>query len=84
MTVRAVKTIEKDEEILASYYDANVSVQSAAERFFLSNSVAAQVRSRWHINTAVGMAFFIEYSAGGLGFDSRLRHNILRCSMQRM
>jgi hypothetical protein len=27
MTVRAVKTIEKDEEILASYYDANVSVQ---------------------------------------------------------
>jgi hypothetical protein len=27
MTLRAVKTIEKDEEILASYYDANVSVQ---------------------------------------------------------
>ncbi len=23
-------------------------------------------------------------SAGGPGFDSRLRHNILRCSMQRM
>jgi hypothetical protein len=34
MSMRAVKTIEKDEEILASYYDANVSVQSAAERFF--------------------------------------------------
>jgi hypothetical protein len=27
MTVRAVKTIEKDEEILASYDDSDVSVQ---------------------------------------------------------
>ncbi len=36
MTVRAVKTIEKDEEILASYYDANVSVFCRIEFFVVA------------------------------------------------
>jgi hypothetical protein len=36
MTVRAVKTIEKDEEILASFYDANVSVFSRIEFFVVA------------------------------------------------
>jgi len=43
MTLRAVKTIEKDEEILASYYDANVSVFSRIEFFVVATCLLQNV-----------------------------------------
>ncbi len=50
-------------------------------------AVAAQVRSRIATKYGRSNGFFhrvLACSAGGPGFDSRLRRNILRCSMQRM
>ncbi len=49
--------------------------------------VAAQVRSRIETNDGCSNGSFhrvLASSAGGPGFDSRLRLNIFRCSMQRM
>ena len=49
--------------------------------------VAAQERSRMATKYGRSNGSFhrvLACSAGGPGFDSRLRHNILRCSMERM
>jgi hypothetical protein len=49
--------------------------------------VAAQVRSRMATKYGPSIGSFhrvLACSAGGPGFDSWLRRNILRCSMQRM
>ena len=50
-------------------------------------SVATQVRSRMAIKYGRSNGSFhrvLACSAGGRGFDSPLRRNILRCSMERM
>jgi hypothetical protein len=49
-------------------------------------AVAAQVRSRMATRYGRSNGSFhrvLACSAGGPGFDSRLRHSILRCSMQK-
>jgi hypothetical protein len=49
-------------------------------------AVAAQVRSRMATKYGYSNGSFqrvLACSAGGPGYDSRLRHNILRCSMQK-
>jgi hypothetical protein len=56
-------------------------------RLYNVHIVATQVKSRMateygRLNGSFHRVFAC--SAGGPGFDSRLRHNILRCSMERM
>jgi hypothetical protein len=65
---------------------ATESYSATIPRRHLGGAVAAQVRSRMVTKYGPSDGSFhrvLACSAGGPGFDSRPRHNILRCSMQK-
>ncbi len=68
-------------------YDTRNRIQPRSPIMTWGGAVATQVRSRMAIKYGRSNGTFhrvLACSAGGPGFDSRLRHYILRCSMERM